>query len=230
MRCPKCARDNPDDAKFCVGCGNPLGGRCAKCGAENPADASFCKQCGTRLGGIAAPSAATARSERVSISAEQADSAALEGERKTVTVLSADIRGSTELAQDLDPEEARAIIDPALKLMIDAVHHYGGHVAQSTGDGIFAMFGAPIANEDHPQRALHAALRIQNELKRYSGKVVAEGGIPMEVRIGATTGEVVARSIRTGEAHTEYAPVGHTANLLRACRRLHRPDRLLSAR
>jgi class 3 adenylate cyclase len=213
MRCPKCARDNPDDAKFCVGCGNPLGGRCAKCGAENPADASFCKQCGTRLGGIAAPSAATARSERVSISAEQADSAALEGERKTVTVLSADIRGSTELAQDLDPEEARAIIDPALKLMIDAVHHYGGHVAQSTGDGIFAMFGAPIANEDYPQRALHAALRIQNELKRYSGKVVAEGGIPMEVRIGATTGEVVARSIRTGEAHAEYAPVGHTANL-----------------
>jgi class 3 adenylate cyclase len=213
MRCAKCARDNPDDAKFCVGCGNPLGGRCAKCGAENPADASFCKQCGTRLGGIAAPSAATARSERVSISAEQADSAALEGERKTVTVLSADIRGSTELAQDLDPEEARAIIDPALKPMIDAVHHYGGHVAQSTGDGIFAMFGAPIANEDHPQRALHAALRIQNELKRYSGKVVAEGGIPMEVRIGATTGEVVARSIRTGEAHTEYAPVGHTANL-----------------
>jgi uncharacterized membrane protein YvbJ len=94
MRCAKCARDNPDDAKFCVGCGNPVVGRCAKCGAENPEDASFCKQCGTRLGGAAAPSAATASSERISVRAEQADSGALDGERKTVTALFADIKGS----------------------------------------------------------------------------------------------------------------------------------------
>jgi class 3 adenylate cyclase len=90
-----------------------------------------------------------------------ADSAALEGERKTVTVLFADIKGSMELIEDLDPEEARAIVDSALKLMMDAVHRYDGYVAQSTGDGIFALFGAPVAHEDHPQRALYAALRMQ---------------------------------------------------------------------
>ena len=89
----------------------------------------------------------------------------MDGERKTVTALFADIKGSTELEQDLDPEEARAIVDPALKLMIAAVHRYDGHVVQSTGDGIFAMFGAPLAHEDHPQRALYAGLRMQDELR-----------------------------------------------------------------
>ena len=88
-----------------------------------------------------------------------------------MTALFADIKGSTELMEDLDPEEARAIIDPALKLMIDAVHRYDGYVVQSTGDGIFALFGAPVAHEDHPQRALYAALRMQEELKRYSARV-----------------------------------------------------------
>src|SRR6202044_3263818 len=122
----------------------------------------------------------------------------LEGERKTVTALFADIKGSTELEQDLDPEEARAIVDPALKLMIDAVRRYDGYVVQSTGDGIFALFGAPVAHEDHPQRALYAALRMQEELKRYSARVVTEGGGPVQVRVGINTGEVVVRSIQTG--------------------------------
>jgi len=88
-----------------------------------------------------------------------------EGERKTVTALFADIKGSMELMENLDPEEARAIVDPALKLMIDAVHHYDGYIVQSTGDGIFALFGAPLAHEDHPQRALYAALRMQEEMR-----------------------------------------------------------------
>jgi class 3 adenylate cyclase len=101
----------------------------------------------------------------------------LEGERKTVTTLFADIKGSMELIEDLDPEEARAIVDPALKLMMDAVHRYGGYVAQSTGDGIFALFGAPVAYEDHPQRALVAALRMQEEVRRYAEKR-REGGEP----------------------------------------------------
>jgi class 3 adenylate cyclase len=106
----------------------------------------------------------------VRITSEQtvADSAASEGERKTVTALFADIKGSTELMRDLDPEEARAIVDPVLRLMMAAVHRYGGYVAQSTGDGIFALFGAPFAHEDHPQRALHAALAMQEELRRYA--------------------------------------------------------------
>jgi class 3 adenylate cyclase/tetratricopeptide (TPR) repeat protein len=212
MRCPKCARDNPDDAKFCVGCGNPFGRRCAKCGAENPADASFCKQCGTRLGGIVAPPAIPS-SEQISISAEQADSGALDGERKTVTALFADIKGSMDLIEDLDPEEARTIVDPALKLMMEAVQRYGGYVAQSTGDGIFALFGAPVAHEDHPQRALYAALRMQEELKRYSDRIRTEGRVPIQARVGVNTGEVVVRSITTGEGRTEYVPVGHPTGI-----------------
>src|SRR5262249_21426655 len=104
----------------------------------------------------------------------RAEQAALEtrgsadGERKTVTALFADIQDSTALIEDLDPEAARTIIDPALQLMMDAVHRYEGFVVQPTGDGIFALFGAPIAHEDHPQRALFAALRMQEESKRYA--------------------------------------------------------------
>jgi class 3 adenylate cyclase/tetratricopeptide (TPR) repeat protein len=142
-----------------------------------------------------------------------ADAAALDGERKTVTALFADIKGSTELMEELDPEEARAVIDPALKLMIDAAHRYDGYVVQSTGDGVFALFGAPVAHEDHPQRALYAALRMQEELQRYSARVVTDGGTPIQGRIGINTGEVVVRSIQTGAGQVEYTPIGHTTNL-----------------
>ena len=213
MRCPKCDRDNPDDAKFCVGCGSPFAGRCAKCGSENPSDASFCKQCGTLQGGRAAPSAAFARPERVSVRDEQTDSAAVEGERKTVTALFADIKGSMDLMEDIDPEEARAIVDPALKLMIDAAQHYGGYIVQSTGDGIFALFGAPVAHEDHPQRVLFAALRLQEQLKRYSDALRAKGEVAVQARVGLNTGEVVVRSLKTGENHTETTPIGHAISL-----------------
>ena len=208
MRCSKCGTENPDRAKFCVECASAFARRCSSCGSENPSTAKFCLECAKPL---LAAEPTSRQTSLTTVSATQSEN--LEGERKTVTVLSADIRGSTELEQHLDPEEASAVIDPALKLMIDAVHHYGGHVVQSTGDGIFAMFGAPVAHEDHPQRALHAALRMQRDLKRYSAKLVAEGGIPLEARIGATTGEVVTRSIKTGEGQTEYSPIGHTANL-----------------
>jgi class 3 adenylate cyclase/predicted ATPase len=115
--------------------------------------------------------------------------------------------------ENLDPEEARAIIDPALRLMIDAAHRYDGYIVQSTGDGIFALFGAPVAHEDHPQRALYAALRIQDELNRYSAKVVADGSSPIQGRVGINTGEVVVRSIQTGAGQVEYTPIGHTTNL-----------------
>src|SRR5208282_3884156 len=116
-----------------------------------------------------------------------------EGERKTITALFADIKGSTELMRELDPEEARAIIDPILQLMMDAVHRYDGYIAQSTGDGIFAMFGAPVAHEDHPQRAVYAALAIQEELRHYGDRIKATRREPMEARIGINTGEVVLR-------------------------------------
>src|SRR5277367_3203367 len=211
MRCTKCGIESTSGRKFCPECGTPLANRCGKCGAESAPTAKFCEDCGAPL---AVPAPATSKKSNDS-PIRVADSAAsenLEGERKTVTALFADIKGSTELEQDLDPEEARAIVDPALKLMIDAVRRYDGYVVQSTGDGIFALFGAPLAHEDHPQRALYAALRMQDELHRYSDQLLADGRAPLEIRVGANTGEVVVRSIATG-GKTEYTPIGHTANL-----------------
>src|SRR5271155_5894097 len=211
MRCSKCGAENPDGAKFCIECASPFARRCSSCGKENPPGAKFCLECSKPIDRSPADTKEISKtSVRVSTAA---DGAQLEGERKTVTALFADIKGSTELEQDLDPEEARAIVDPALKLMIDAVQRYDGYVVQSTGDGIFALLGAPVAHEDHPQRALYAALRMQEELRRYSARLVAEGGNPLQCRVGINTGEVVVRSITTGEGHTEYTPIGHTVNL-----------------
>src|ERR1700733_6072526 len=212
MRCSKCGPESPSGRKFCAECGPPFANRCAKCGAESSATAKFCEDCGAPLGAPASASSKKSNDSSIRV-ADSSASENLEGERKTVTALFADIKGSTELEQDLDPEEARAIVDPALRLMIDSVRRYDGYVVQSTGDGIFAIFGAPVAHEDHPQRALYAALRMQEELKRYSAKLVADGGMPIEARVGVNTGEVVVRSVTTGEGQTEYTPIGHTANL-----------------
>src|SRR5437899_6557345 len=137
---------------------------------------------------------------------------ATDGERKTITALFADLKGSTALIENLDPEEARSIIDPALQLMMDAVHRYDGYVAQALGDGIFALFGAPIAHEDHPQRALYAALRMQAELRRYSDQVRLKHGAPLSMRIGANSGEVVVRSIHKDDLHTEYTTIGYSTS------------------
>jgi class 3 adenylate cyclase len=152
-----------------------------------------------------------------------------DGERKTVTALFADIKGSMELMEDLDPEDARTIVDPALKLMIDGVQHYDGYIVQSTGDGIFALFGAPVAHEDHPQRALYSALRIQDQIRRYADHLRSEGRAPLQIRIGVNTGEVVVRSIRTGEAKSEYTPIGHTANLAARMQTLANPGSIVIA-
>src|SRR5580658_8028415 len=210
IRCTKCGAENREGAKFCSECATPFAAKCPRCGAANKPGAKFCDECAASL---ASPSTINQTAQPVRVAAEQDDASALEGERKTVTALFADIKGSTELEQDLDPEEARAIVDPALKLMIDAVRRYDGYVVQSTGDGIFALFGAPVAHEDHPQRALYAALRMQEELKRYSARLREAGNLPLEVRVGVNTGEVVVRSISTGGGHTEYTPIGHTNNL-----------------
>ena len=218
MHCSKCAAENREGRKFCAECGAPLKARCASCGAENDPAEKFCGECGVALAGKALAASAKASATKVTapeirVTPEQPDaSTAIDGERKTVTALFADIKGSTELMRDLDPEEARAIVDPVLQLMMAAVHRYGGYVAQSTGDGIFALFGAPVAHEDHPQRALHAALAMQEELRRYADRLRAEGKIPVEARVGVNTGEVVVRTIETG-GHTEYTPVGHVTNL-----------------
>jgi class 3 adenylate cyclase len=150
-----------------------------------------------------------------------------EGERKTITALFADLKGSTALIEGLDPEEARAIIDPALQIMMDAVHRYEGYVAQALGDGIFALFGAPIAHEDHPQRALYAALRMQEEMRGYSDQVRLKGGFPLQMRVGVNTGEVVVRSIRKDDLHTDYVPVGHSTNLAARMEQIATPGSIL---
>jgi class 3 adenylate cyclase/predicted ATPase len=150
-----------------------------------------------------------------------------DGERKTITALFADLKGSTALIEGLDPEEARAIIDPALQLMMDAVHRYEGYVAQALGDGIFALFGAPIAHEDHPQRALYAALRMQEEMRRYSDQVRLKHGVPLGMRVGINTGEVVVRSIRKDDLHADYVPVGHSTNLAARMEQMAMPGSIL---
>jgi class 3 adenylate cyclase/tetratricopeptide (TPR) repeat protein len=214
MRCAKCGNDNREGRKFCVQCGQALKLACSSCGTPSAPGERFCGDCGAALL-VDAPARSTTASSNTSdirIAPEQPE-ASLNGERKTVTALFADIKGSMELIEDLDPEEARAIVDPALKLMMDAVHHYGGYVAQSTGDGIFALFGAPTAHEDHPQRALYAALRMQDEMHRFAERLRAEKGINLEVRVGVNSGEVVVRTIETGGSHAEYTPIGHSTSL-----------------
>ena len=177
-----------------------------------------------------APSTYTPQHLAERIRAEQAameSRGASDGERKIITALFADLKGSTALIEGMDPEDARAIIDPVLQLMMDAVHRYDGYVAQALGDGIFALFGAPIAHEDHPQRALYAALRMQEEMRGYSDRLRLSGGAPLQMRVGINTGEVVVRSIRKDDLHTDYVPVGHSTNLAARMEQLANPGSIL---
>jgi len=150
-----------------------------------------------------------------------------EGERKTITALFVDIKDSTNLIAELDPEDAQAIIDPTLQLMMDAVHRYDGYVAQPLGDGIFALFGAPIAHEDHPQRALYAALLMQEESRKRAEQLRREKGINLQLRVGGNTGEVVLRSIRKEDLQTDYVPVGHSTHLASRMEHLATPGSIL---
>jgi class 3 adenylate cyclase/tetratricopeptide (TPR) repeat protein len=220
MRCSKCGFDNPGGMKFCGQCTAPLALVCPNCHFENPPGFKFCGQCTTALG----PGSPNPPSSKPYITASETNGpAVLDGERKMVTALFADIKGSMELMEDLDPEEARAIVDPALKLMIDAVHRYDGYTVQSTGDGIFALFGAPVAHEDHPQRALYAALRMQDDIRRFAERLRAEKGMNLQVRVGANVGEVVVRSIQTGAGHAEYTPIGHSTSFASRLQSLANP-------
>ena len=142
MRCSACKTDNPDGLKFCNECGAGLKRACPKCGFDDIATAKFCGQCAASCA-----KCQTGGSHEVATAVDDID-----GERRTITALFADIKGSTELMANLEPEEARAIVDPALRIMVQSVRSFAGYVVHSTGDGIFSVFGAPIAHEDHPQR------------------------------------------------------------------------------
>src|SRR5262247_2374930 len=147
---------------------------------------------------------------------------ALEGERKQVTVLFADLKGSTELIRDLDPEAAQTLLDPALQRMMDAVHRFEGTVNQVLGDGIMVLFGAPIAHEDHALRACYAALAMQTELRRYAEEVRRAQGLEVQLRVGLNSGDVVVRTIGN-DLHMDYSAVGQTTHLAARMEQLATP-------
>ena len=214
MLCIQCHLEVIEGKRFCAECGAAQFLSCPKCNAASPLGKSFCADCGTSIG---SPPPSIKQPETVPTAKKSSSSDETKeissGERKVITVLFADIKGSMELIENLDPEDARAIVEPALQLMIDAVLHYGGYVVQTTGDGIFAMFGAPVVHEDHSHRALYAALRMQAELKAYSVRISADGHQPIQGRVGVHTGEAVVRPIKLGNGQIEYTPIGHSTSL-----------------
>ena len=153
-------------------------------------------------------------------------SSALEGERKQVTVLFADLKGSMELLADRDPEEARQLLDPVLTLMMDAVHRYEGTVNQVMGDGIMALFGAPVAHEDHAVRACYAALHMQAAIGQYADELRRQHGLDVQIRVGLNAGEVVVRAIGN-DLHMDYTAVGQTTHLAARMEQLARPGTAL---
>src|SRR5215218_3813367 len=223
MPCPRCQRENPLQAKFCRGCGHRYAPRCTHCGTELTPDDQFCMECGTPVGAptvtpplpAESPSRFTApQTYTPQYLAERIISSrgALEGERKQVTVLFADLKGSMELLADRDPEVARRILDPVLERMMEAVHRYEGTVNQVLGDGIMALFGAPLAHEDHAVRACYAALRMQESIAHYAVEVRRNEGVLLQIRVGLNSGEVVVRSIGS-DLRMDYTAVGQTTHL-----------------
>ena len=233
MQCTQCQQENPASANFCLNCGARQTKVCPQCQQALPPEARFCSACGQAFTGQPAtvtPAAYTPTHLAERIRAEHAAleaRAAADGERKTITALFADLKGSTALIEGQDPEVARAILDPALRIMMDSAHHFEGYVAQALGDGIFALFGAPLAHEDHPQRALFAALRMQEALRRYSDQTRLKYGAPLLMRVGINNGEVVVRSIHKEDLHTDYVPVGHSTHLAARMEQMATPGSIL---
>ena len=229
MKCPRCQHENAEAAKFCGECGTRLETVCPACQAANPLANKFCHECGVPLGGgppaakFASPDAYTPPHLAEKILTSRST---VEGERKQVTVLFADLKGSMELLADRDPEEARKVLDPVLERMMEAIHHYEGTVNQVLGDGIMALFGAPLAHEDHAVRACYAALRMQESVKRYAEEVQRTEGIPIQIRVGINSGEVVVRSIGS-DLHMDYTAVGQTTHLAARMEQMAMPGSIL---
>src|SRR5215470_16848958 len=230
MKCPRCQHENPSQAKFCLECGARFAHRCSQCGTDLPAGAKFCLECGQAVGGPSAgqdrfssPESYTPKhlAEKILTS-----KSALEGERKQVTVLFADLKGSMELLADRDPEEARKLLDPVLERMMAAVHRYEGTVNQVMGDGIMALFGAPLAHEDHAVRACYAALRMQESVKNYAEEVRRSHAALIKIRVGVNSGEVVVRAIGS-DLRMDYTAVGQTTHLAARMEQLADPGAIV---
>ncbi len=229
MKCPRCQHENPVGMRFCGQCAAPLASVCAACGTANSPENRFCGQCAAPLSQAAAPPTfGSPQSYTPTHLAEKilTSKAALEGERKQVTVLFADLKGSMELLADRDPEEARKILDPVLERMMEAVHRYEGTVNQVMGDGIMALFGAPLAHEDHAVRACYAALRMQDSVARYAQDARRSHGVNVQIRVGLNSGEVVVRAIGS-DLHMDYTAVGQTTHLAARMEQLASPGSIL---
>ncbi len=239
MECASCRTQNRDGLRFCERCGAKLEGHCPACNAAVPPDASFCGTCGHKLAGdappgtspgtpIAAPGPTTATASPKSYTpahlAERIlnSRAVLVGERKQVTVLFADICGSMEMIEGTDPEQAQQILDTAVQVMMDAVYRYEGTVNKVLGDGIMALFGAPIAHEDHAVRAAFAALTLQRELQPVAAEVRRKHGVEVRARVGIHSGEVVVRTIGNDLSMT-YDAIGATVHLASRMEQLAAP-------
>ena len=241
MICLSCQAENPPDNRFCEQCGVQLEARCPHCGAPSRPDVRFCGKCGRRL--IETEPAAAAPSEKPSGPADRqsrlvpytpkhlADKilkgrSALEGERRQVTVLFADVAGFTSLAEKRDPEEVHELIDRCFEVITAEVHRFEGTVNQYTGDGVMALFGAPIAHEDSPRRAAHAALGIQRALRDYSKELQQQRGLSLQMRVGINTGPVVVGRIGD-DLRMDYTAVGDTTNLAARLQQIARPGSVL---
>src|SRR6266511_1809820 len=229
MKCPRCQHENPAGVKFCGECGERLESACPACGASNPPGNKFCGQCGAAL--VQAPSATKFASPETYTPKHLAEKiltskSALEGERKQVTVLFADLKGSMELLADRDPEEARKLLDPVIEHMMEAVHRYEGTVSNVMGDGIMALFGAPLSHEDHAVRACYAALRMQESVKRYAEGVRRTEGIPVQIRAGLNSGEVVVGAIGN-DLKMDYTAIGPTVHLASRMEQMATPGSIM---
>ncbi|MEX2148474.1 MAG: adenylate/guanylate cyclase domain-containing protein [Candidatus Rokuibacteriota bacterium] len=229
MQCPRCQHANRPGARFCEECAAPLEWACAACGAALSATAKFCPEC-AHPAATAAPARpfGTPKTYTPKHLAERilTSRAAVEGERKHVTVLFADLKGSMELLADRDPEEARRLLDPVLERMMEAVHRYEGTVNQVMGDGIMALFGAPLAQEDHAARACYAALAMHDSVGRYAEELRRAHGVDVQIRVGLNSGDVVVRSIGN-DLHMDYTAVGQTTHLAARMEQLARPGSTL---
>ena len=230
MKCPRCRAENREGRRFCADCGASLSFPCASCGFSNEPGEKFCGGCGQPLRsihltpmGFPAPESYIPEylAEKILTS-----KIALEGERKQVTVLFADLKSSLELLADRDPEEAHRLLDPVLERMMEAVRLYEGTVNQVMGDGLMALFGAPVAHEDHAIRACFAALAMQGSVKRYAEEVHRTFGVPLHIRVGLNSGEVVVRSIGS-DLRMDYTAVGQTTHLAARMEQMAMPGSIL---
>jgi class 3 adenylate cyclase/tetratricopeptide (TPR) repeat protein len=234
MQCPQCQFENVDGAKFCNECGSKLEVSCSKCGKSNPPGSKFCNDCGNELEELQAAASVDYSKPQSYTPKFLADKIltfrnSIEGEHKLVTVLFADVANYTSMSEKLDPEEVHQIMDGCFKILMDEIHKYEGTINQFTGDGVMSLFGAPVAHEDHAQRACYAALSIQNAVEEYGDKVKKDCGVDFKMRIGLNSGPVIVGSIGD-DLRMDYTAVGDKTNVAARMESMAKPGTIFVSR